>query len=117
MLKLRPTLDIAHSNRYQVPAQVDKVQSHIIQSDKDNISELWDVHHFGSTAEHLSFIHSHLADNQYLLPVAERVEDSEGGANPMQRESTTANDWPESNLHPGGSNPTVYLHQILSSGE
>jgi len=74
MLKQRPTLDSTRSNQYQVPAQVDKVKSHLIQSARDNIAELYDLHRFESNTEPLDFIDSHLADNKYLFPLAERVE-------------------------------------------
>jgi len=117
MLKQCSTLDITRSNRYQVRAQVDNVKSHFIQSAGENIAELNDLHRFESTAERLEFIYSLLADNKYLFPVAERVEGGVRGPNPMQRESKAANKWPASTLLPGGSNPTVYLHQISSSGE
>jgi len=116
MLKQRPTLDITHSNRYQVQAQVDKVKSHFIQSARNHIAELYDLHRFESATEHLKFIDSRLADNKYLFPVAERVEGGVHGANPMQRVSKDANEWPASTLLPGISNLAVYLHQILSSG-
>jgi hypothetical protein len=65
----------------------------------------------------LEFIDSLLADNQYLFPVAERVEGGVCGPNAMQRESKAANKWLASTLLAGGSNPTVYLNHILSSGE
>ena len=117
MLKQWPTLDITRSNWYQVRAQVDKVKSHFIQSVRDNIAELYDLHHFESAAERLEFIDSLLADNKYLFPVAEHVEVGVHCPNPTQRESKAANEWPASTLLPGGSNPAVYLHQILSSGE
>jgi len=110
-------LDITRSNQYQVRAQVDKVKSHFIQSARDNIAELYDLHRFESAAERFEFIESLLADNKYLFPVAERVEGGEHGPNPTQRESKAANEWPASTLLPGGSNPGVYLHHILSSGE
>jgi len=117
MLKQRPTLDIKHSSRYQVRAQVDKVKSHSIQSARDNIAELYDLHRFGSNAERLEFIDSLLADNKYLFSVAQRVKGGGRSPNRTQRVSKAANEWPESTLLPGGSNPAVYLHQILSSGE
>jgi len=117
MLKLRPTLDITGSNWYQVRAQVDKVKSHLIQSPRDNIAELDDLHCFESAAEHFEFIDSLLADNMYLFPVAERVEGGVRGPRGTQRVSKAANEWPASTLLPGGTNPVVYLHQILSSGE
>jgi len=110
-------LDITRSNWYQVRVQVDKVQSHFIQSARDNIAELYDFHRFESAAEHLEFIHSLLADNKYLFPVAERVEGGVRGPNPTQRESKAHNEWLASTLLPGGSNPVGYLHQILSSGK
>ena len=117
MLKQRPTLDITRSNWYQVRAQVDKVKSHFIQSARENIAELYDLHRFESAAERLEFIDSLLADNKYLFPIAERVEGGVRGPNATQRESKAANEWLASTLLPGGSNPAVYLHQILSSGE
>jgi len=117
MLNQRPTLDITRSNRYQVRAQVNKVKSHFIQSARDNIAELYDLHRFQSNAACLEFIDSLLADNKYLFPLAERVEGGVRGPNPTQRVTKAANEWPASTLLPGGSNPAVYLHQILSLGE
>ena len=108
---------ITCSNRYHVCAQVDKVESHFIQSVRDNIAELYDLHHFESTAEHLEFIDSLLADNKYLFPVAEHVEGGVRGPNPTQRELKADNEWLASTLLSGGINPAVYLHQILSSGQ
>jgi len=110
-------LDITSSNRYQVRAHVDKIKSHCIQSGRDNIAELYDLHRFESAAERLEFIDSLPAGNKDLFPVAERMEGGVCGPNPMQRESKAANEWPASSLLPVGSNPTVYQHQILSSGE
>jgi len=110
MLKQRPTSDITCSNWYQVRAQVDKVKSHFIQSARDNIAELYDLHRFESAAERLEFIDSLLAEKKYLFPVAERVEGGVGGPNPTQRESKAASKWPASTVLPGGSNPAVYLH-------
>ena len=117
MLKQRPTLDITRSNWYQVRAQVDKVKSHFIQSARENIAELYDLHRFESAAERLEFIDSLLADNTYLCPIAERVEGGVRGPNPTQRESQAGNEWLASTLLPGGGNPAVYLHPILSSGK
>jgi len=117
MLKQRPTLDITRSNRYQVRAQVDKVKSHYIQSARDNIEVLYDLHHIESTTELLEFIDSLQADNMYHFPVAECVEGGIRSPNPMQRESKADNEWPMSTLLPGGSNSVVYLQQILSLGE
>jgi len=117
MLKRRPTLDITRSIWYQVQAQVNKVKSHFIQSARDHIAEHYDLHRFESDAECLEFIDSLLADNKYLFPVAERVEGGVRGPKLTQRVSKAANEWPASTLLPGGSNPRVYLHQILSSGE
>ena len=112
MVKQRPTLDIGRSNWYQVQAQVDKVKSHFIQSARDNIAELYDLHRFEFAAECLEFIDSVLADNKYLFPVAERVEGGVHGRNPIQRESKAADKWPTSTLLSEGTNPTVYLHQF-----
>jgi hypothetical protein len=91
MLKQRPTLDIVRLNQYQVRAQGNNVISHSIQSSRDNIAELYDLHHFESAAECLEFIDSLLADNKYLFPIAERVEGGVRSPNPTQRESKAAN--------------------------
>jgi hypothetical protein len=93
------------------------VKSHFIQSGSDNIAELYYLHRFESATARLEFIDSLLADNQYLFPVAERVEAGVGGLNPTQRESKADNEWLASTLLPIGGNPAVYLHHILSSGE
>jgi lipoate-protein ligase A len=85
MLKRRPTLDITRSNWYQVQAQVNKVKSHFIQSARDHIEELHDLHRFESDAERSEFIDSLLADNKYLIPVAERVEGGVRSPNRTQR--------------------------------
>ena len=98
MLNQRPTVDITHSNRYQVRIQVAKVKSHYIQSLRDNIAELYDLHRFESAIEHLEFIDSLLGDNKYLFPVAERVEGGVHGSNPTQRQSNAANEWLASTL-------------------
>jgi hypothetical protein len=115
MQKQWTTLDITRSNRYQVPTQVDKVKSHFIQSARDTIAEVYDLHHFESAAEHLEFIDSFLAGNKYLFLIAERVESGVGGPDSMQRESNTANEWPASTLISGGTNSAAYRYQILSS--
>jgi hypothetical protein len=107
-----PTLHITHSNRYQVQAQVDKVKSHFIQSARDNIAELYDLHQFESAAENMEFIHSLLGDNKYHFPIEECVEGGVCGPNPTQIESKAAYEWLVSTLLPGGSNPTVCGHQI-----
>jgi len=117
MLKQWPRLDITCWNRYQVWAQVDKVKSHFIWSARDTIAELYNLHCIQSAAEHLEFIDSLLAENTYHFPVAEIVEGDVCDPNPVRRESTAANKWPASTLHPGRSNPRVHLHQISSSGE
>jgi len=117
MLKQRPMLDITRSNQYHVHTKVDKVKFHFIQSARDNIAARYDPHRFEYDAERLEFINSLLADNKYPFPVAERVEGGVRGPNPAQRVSKDANEWSTSTLLPGGSIPTVYLHQILSSGE
>jgi hypothetical protein len=72
----------------------------LIQSARDNIAQLYDLHRFESAAERLEFIDSLLADNKYLCPVAEHVEGGVRGPNPTQRESKAANEWPASTLLP-----------------
>jgi hypothetical protein len=69
------------------------VISHFIQSTRDNIAELYDLHWFQSAAEHLEFIDSHLADRKYLFRLAEPVEGGVPGPNPTQRVSKPVNDW------------------------
>ena len=81
MLKQRPTFDSTHSNRYQARAQVNTILSHFIQSARDNIAELYDLHHFESDVEHLEFIDSPRADNMYRFPVAGHVEGGVRGPN------------------------------------
>jgi hypothetical protein len=93
------------------------VKSHFIQSARDNIVELYDLHCFESTAKHLEFIDSLGADNKYVVPVAELGVGGVRGTNPMQRRSQAANKWQASTLLLGRSNPAVYLEQLLSSGE
>jgi len=117
ILEQQPTLDITLSNRNQVPAQVDKLKSHCIQSARDNIAELYDLHRFESDAEYLEFVESLLADNKYRFPVAECVEGGLYSPNPTQRVSKAANEWPASTFLPGSSRPGVYLHQILPLGK
>jgi hypothetical protein len=68
------------------------IKFHCIQSVRDNISELYDLHRCESAAEHLEFIDSHLAANNYLFPVAGRVEGGVRGPNPTQRESKADNE-------------------------
>jgi len=83
----RPTLNITCSNQDQLPAQVDKVKSHFIQSSRDNIAELYDLHHLESATECLEFIDSLLAVNKHHFPVAESVEGGVCRPNPTQRVS------------------------------
>ena len=115
MLKKWPTLDITHSNRYTVRAQVDKVKSHFIQSARDTLTEHYNLHRFESAAECLELIDPLLADKKYYFPAAEHVEGGVRVSNPTLRESKAGNKWPVSRLLPGISNPGVHLHQILSS--
>jgi hypothetical protein len=81
------------------------------------MAEVYDLHPFESAAECLEFIDSLLPDNQYLFPIAKCVEGGVCGPNPMQRESKAANEGLASSSLPGGRNPTVDLHQMLSLGE
>jgi hypothetical protein len=113
----RPRVDITRSYWYQVRIQVHKVISNFIQTARDLIAELYDLNRFDSTAERLKFIDAFLADNKSLFLVAEGVKGGVRGPNPTQRESKADNKWLTSTLLPGGSNPAVYVHQSLSSGE
>jgi len=117
MLQQRPTLDSTRSSWYHVRAQVDLIISHVIQSARDHIAELYDPHRSGSDAECLELIDSLLLDNQYLVPLAEHMEDGVHGPNRMQRESKTANEWLAATFLIGAINPAGYLDQIISSGE
>jgi hypothetical protein len=110
-------VDITRSNRYQVCSQVDKVKSHLIQTVRDNIAELYDLHNFESAAELLEFIDALVAENKYLFLVAECVVGGIHGPNPIQRESKTGNEWLASTLLHGRSNCAVHLDHMLSSGE
>ena len=84
MLYQGPTMDITHSNRLSVRAQVIKVKSHFIHSPQDNILELCDLHRFESAAEHLEFMDSPLADDMDLLCLAEQMEGGLCIPNPIQ---------------------------------
>jgi hypothetical protein len=112
VLKQQPTVDITLSNRYQVRGPVDKVKSHFIQSPRDNLAELYDLHRIESAAELLEFIDSLVADKKYLFPIAERVEGGVRGPNPTQTESKAAKEWPASTLLPVRRNPAVYRHLL-----
>jgi hypothetical protein len=110
ILNQRPMVDITRSNPYQVRAQVDKIKSHFIQSVRDKIAELYDLHRLESAAERLEFIESLLANNKYLFPVAECVEGCVHSPNLTQRDSKADNELLGSTLLPGGNNATVNLH-------
>jgi hypothetical protein len=90
------------------------VTSHFIQSARDNMADLCDLHRIESTAERLEFIDSILENNKYLFPIPERVEGGVRGTHPMQRELKAAKEGLASTLLPGGSDPMVYLDQMLS---
>jgi len=117
MLKQRRTWNITCSNCYHVWAQVNKVQSHFIQSARDNIAESYDLLCFESDAEHLEFIYSLLADKEYIFPVAEHVEGGVLSPSPTLRESKAANESRASTPLHGRRNRGVEQNQILSSGE
>ena len=110
-------MDISCSNQYHIRAQVNKVQTHFIQSARGNIAKLNNLHRFGSDAECWEFLHSSLAYDDYLFPVAERVEGGVCGPSPTQRKQKAGNQWAESTGFSGRSNRAVYLHQIVSSGK
>ena len=80
----RPTLDITHSNRYQVQVHVDKVTSHLIQSARNTIAERYDLQPFKSASDHLELIDSIQAANKYGFPLVERVEGGVRSRNPAQ---------------------------------
>jgi hypothetical protein len=90
-MKQWPILDTTSSNRYHVRTQVHNVKSYCIQSARDNITEVNDLHRFESAAESLEFINSILAENRYIVPVAECVKCGVCGPNPKLRESKAAN--------------------------
>ena len=69
-----------------------RLNPRFIQSSRDNIAELYDLHRFESTAERLEFIDSPVADNKYIFPIAERVEGGVRGPNPTQRMLQPANE-------------------------
>jgi hypothetical protein len=78
-------VDYTHSIWYEVRVQVDKVKFQYIQSARDNIVELYDLHRFESAAERLEFIDSILADSKYLFPIAQRVDGGARSPNRTQR--------------------------------
>jgi hypothetical protein len=117
MLNQRPTFNITHSNWFQLLVQVDNAKSHSIQLARDNIAEIENLHNFVSAGERLQFIDSLLADNKNPFPIAQLVKGGVQSPNPTQRESNAANESLASTLLPGGSKPTVYLDETLSSGE
>jgi hypothetical protein len=83
-------MDITRGNWYQVPEQVDKVKSRFIQPARDIIAEYHSLPRFESAAEHLEFIDSLLADNNYRVPVAKCVEVGVRSPKSMQRLSKAA---------------------------
>jgi len=83
----------------------------------DNKAAGYDLHRFESAAERLEFIDCILADNQYLLPIAEHLEGGVRGQNPTQRESKAINECLASILLFDESNLAVHRYQILSSGK
>jgi len=83
----------------------------------DNIAELYDLHCFESATDHLEFIDSLLMDNNFIFPVAEHEQCGVRSPNPTQTKSNAADKWLPSTSLPGGSNPAVDLHRILSSGK
>jgi hypothetical protein len=80
-------VDITRSNWYLVRADVVKVQSHFVESVRDNIAEIYDLHRFESAIEHFEFIDCPLVDNKNLFSVLEHVEGGLRSQNPTQRES------------------------------
>ena len=117
MWKQRRTLDITWLKRFHVRAQVDTVESHLMQSARDNIAELHNLHRCESAADRFNFIDSLPVENEYPIPVAECVEGGVRGPNPTWKESKAANKWPASTKLPGRRIPAVYLHQIVTLAE
>jgi len=117
MLKPRPTFNITLSHWYLVWSQVDKPESHLIQSVRENKAELCNLHCLKSDAEHFELIDCLLEDNKYHFPVAQLVEDGVLCPNRMHRQLKAANEWPSSIFLPGGINSEVYLYQISKYGK
>jgi hypothetical protein len=116
MQKHRPSLGVKRSNWHQVRVQLNKIQSHSIQSAWDNNVALYDVHRFESAGEHLELIDFILPNNKYHLTVVKCVAGGESDPIPLQSESQAANELPEFTLLPGGNKPGDYQHQILTYG-
>jgi hypothetical protein len=112
MLNQRSTLAIVRSHRCQVGAQVNKVKSHVIQTSRDNITELDHIQPFEYAADSLEFIDFRMADNKSMFPVEEPVEGGALGPHPTQRESKPDNEWQASSLHLAGGNPMADPLQI-----
>jgi hypothetical protein len=89
------------------------VKVHYIQSARDNIAALEDLNRFQSTREKLKLIDSLLEDSKYLFPGAERVDVGVCSPNPTERKSNGDGEWLVFTFPPGGSNPVVYLKQIV----
>jgi len=117
MLKQRPMFHIARSNRYQIPAEVDMVKSHFIQSAMEKIAEHCNLHCFEFDAERLEFGDFHLVDNKYLLPETQCGKGGVRHSNPKQQELKAANERRASTLLPGRSYPAIILHLFLSTGK
>jgi hypothetical protein len=113
MRKQRSTLDITRSNWDQIPAQVNMVKLHFIQSARDNIAALDDLNHFQSAPENLKLIDSLLENSKYLFPGAERVAVGGCRPNPTERKSNGDSEWLVYTFLPGGCNPVVDLDRIL----
>ena len=83
-----------------------------MQSARGNIAVLFDPPCVESNAEYMEFIDSLLADNKYVSPVVQRVEDGVWSPKQTQRVSKAANELPASTFLPGGGNPWFHLHSI-----
>jgi hypothetical protein len=112
MLNQRSTLAIVRSHRCQVRAQVEKVKSHFIQTSRDNIAKLDNIHRFEYSAERLEFIDFRMVDNKNMFPVEKPVEGGALGPHPTQRESKPDNEWQASSLLLARGNPTDDLLQL-----
>jgi hypothetical protein len=99
----------------QFHTQVDYDGSHFIQLVIYNIAEFYDLHCFESYAEHLEFINSLLAENKYLVRIAQHMKSGVHCPNPTQTVSKAANKYRESTFVPGVTNCGLCSDQIVSS--
>jgi len=113
MRKQRSTLHSTRSNWDKIPAQVDMVKLHFIESARDNIAALDDVNRVQSAPENLKLLDSLLEDSKYLFPGAERVDVGVCRPNQTERKSNGDSELLVSTYPPCASYAVFDLDHIL----